>query len=214
MAGDIDGDGRADLVAWIYLASTGFTPNGKLVFGRQQPDGTLGPFTAFAPQTGLNVYRLAIVDFDGDGKEDLFVFFSPFSADYKAKLSILLQGAQAGTFAAPVDTSLAGISGIDDAAVADLDGDGHPDVAVVGFFPVGSPSTVKSRLNLFTHSGGGALALSAVHDLPIASSRVVAGDIDGDGLNDLVVLGDESRCLMLIQSHELPGTFKAPYELP
>jgi hypothetical protein len=68
--------------------------------------------------------------------------------------------AQPGTYAAPDDTSRAGIPGIDGATVADLNGDGRPDVAVVGFFPVGSPSTVQSRLNLFTQSGGGTFALT------------------------------------------------------
>lgn len=211
--GDLNGDGRADLFMWVYLASSGYTPNGELAVSLQQPDGTLSSATPLAPQTGLNVGLLSIADYNGDGRNDLFTFFTPSSTDYSAKITVLLQGSQPGTFSVPVDTSLAGIQGIDGATVADLNGDGRPDVAVVGFFPTGSPSTVRSRLNLFMQSGGGAFTLARVYDLPIAASCVAAGDIDGDGLNDLVVLGGDNQCLVLIQSHTMPGTFNTPYQL-
>jgi len=212
-AGDLDGDGLADLLTWIYLERSGWTPNGVLAISLQQPNGTLGQITTLAPQTGLNVGVLSIADYNGDGANDLFVFFTPSSADYKAKLTVVLQESVPGTFAAPVDTSLAGIRGIDDAVVADLNGDGRPDFAVVGFFPEGSPSKVKSRLNLFTQSGGGAFSLTGVYNMPISVSRVAAGDIDDDGLNDLVVLGSENQSMVLIQSHNMMGTFNPPNPL-
>jgi len=171
-AGDLDGDGLADLLTWIYLERSGWTPNGVLAISLQQPN-----------------------------------------VDYKAKLTVVLQESVPGTFAVPVDTSLAGIKGIDDAVVADLNGDGRPDFAVVGFFPEGSPSTVKSRLNLFMQSGGGAFSLAGVYNMPISVSRVAAGDIDDDGLNDLVVLGSENQSMVLIQSHNMMGTFNPPNPL-
>ena len=212
-AGDLNGDGRADLFSWIYLASSGYTPNGELAINLQQANGTLGPTTTMAPQTGLNVGLLAIADYNGDGRNDLFTFFTPFSSDYNAKLTVQLQGAAPGTFLAPVDTSLAGVEGINGATIADLNGDGRPDVATAGFFPVGSPSKIKSRLNWFTQSGNGAFVVAGSYDMPIAVSRVAAGDIDGDGLNDLLVLGDNNQCLVLIQSHTVSGTFNAPQTL-
>jgi len=212
-AGDLDGDGLADLLTWIYLERSGWTPNGVLAISLQQPNGTLGQITTLAPQTGLNVGVLSIADYNGDGANDLFIFFTPSSVDYKAKLTVVLQESVPGTFAVPVDTSLAGIKGIDDAVVADLNGDGRPDFAVVGFFPEGSPSTVKSRLNLFMQSGGGAFSLAGVYNMPISVSRVAAGDIDDDGLNDLVVLGSENQSMVLIQSHNMMGTFNPPNPL-
>jgi hypothetical protein len=213
VAGDIDGDGRADLLASVYLGETGMVPDVQLAIALQHPDGTLGPSTALASQHGLNVGRLAIADYDGDGRDDLFVFFTPSSADFHAKLTVLLQGPQPDTFSAPIDTSLADVRGIDGATVADLDGDGRPDVAVVGFFPVGSPTVVQSRLDLFRRSGGGAFTLTGLYDMPVAVSRVAAGDVDGDGLNDLVVLGGEGQALLLLQSQTARGTFGAPRPL-
>ena len=209
--GDINGDGLADLLTWIYLTPGSWTPHGELAISLQQPDGSLGPITTLAPQTGFNVGLLKIADYNGDGANDLFVFFTPFSIDYKAKITVVLQESATGTFAAPVDTSLAGIRGIDDAVVADLNGDDRPDFAVVGFFPAGS--TVRSRLNLFTQSGGGAFSLTGAYNLPIWASHIAAGDIDADGLNDLVVFGGDNECMVLIQSPIMTGSFQPPKSL-
>lgn len=208
--GDIDDDGLADLFAWINIEPSGNTPNGLLAFSLQQPDGSLGPVTTLAPQTGLNVDYLAIADYDGDGANDLFAFFRPFSSNYKAKLTVLLQEAVPGTFGAPVDTSLAGIKGIDDAVVADLNDDGRPDFAVVGFFPEGSPSVIYSRLNIFLQSVNGAFSFTDYYSLPINGSIVAAGDINNDGLNDLAVLGGDNEGVYLLQSQAAKGTFISP----
>ena len=196
-SGDLDGDGRADLLVAIALAASGTTPNKILGISLQRSDGTMGPFTTMAPQRGLNVPRLAVTDYDGDGRNDLFAYFTPSSSDYRAKLTVLLQGAAPGVFTPAVDTPLADVKGLDDAVFTDLDGDARPDAAVVGFFPVGSPSTVQARLNRFTQSGGGAFAVTASHDVPISASRVTAGDVDDDSRNEIVVLGPEDRYLVM-----------------
>ena len=214
--GDLDGDGLADLLAWIYLEPTGYIPNGVLAISLQKLDGTeytLGPFKTEASQTGLNAKNLVIADYDDDGANDLFVFFTPFSEDYHAKFTVILQDPELGTFLPPIDTSLENIRGIDDAVVADLNADGKPDFAVVGFFPEGSPSVVYCHLNVFLQSGGGTFGLSDVYEIPISASRVAAGDIDGDGLNDLVVLGAENEVLILLQSKTKNGTFDSPKPL-
>ena len=196
-AGDLDGDGRADLAMTVALPRDGYTPNSVTGISLQQPDGTMGSVTTVAPQNGLNVARMKIADYDADGVTDVFAYFTPFSTNYRAKLLVLLQATARGEFAAPVDTSMQGLKGIDDAVIADLDGDGRPDAAVAGFFPVGSPSVVQARLNRFTQSGAGAFALVSSNDLPINASRVTAGDVDGDGRNELVLLGPEDRFLVL-----------------
>jgi len=196
-AGDVDGDGRADLLMAIALETSGYTPNLVLGVSLQLSDGSLGPVTTLAPQAGLNVVRLAIADYDGDGRNDLFSYFTPSGSNYHAKLTVVLQGPASGTFTAPMDTSLADVKGADDAVFADLGGDGRPDVAVAGFFPEGSPSKVHSRLNLFAQSGNGRFALTSSRELSISASRVAAGDLDQDGRNELVVLGPEDRYLVV-----------------
>ncbi len=196
-AGDLNGDGRTDLAVMVALAPDNYTPNSVVGISLQQPDRTMGQVSTMAPQHGLNVTRMTVSDYDGDGLNDVFAYFKPFSTQYQAKLMVMLQGPMTGQFGGPVDTPMEDLKGIDDAVFADLDGDHRPDAAVVGFFPVGSPSTVKARLNRFTQSGAGAFAVVSSSDLSVIASRVTAGDVDGDGRNEIVVLGPEDRFVVL-----------------
>ena len=126
---DVDGDGRSDLAMVIALPRDGYTPNSVLGISLQRPDGTMGPVATMAPQRGLNVARMKVADYDGDGQNDLFACFTPFSTGYNAKLMVMLRGPVRGQFYAPVDTSMRDLKGIDDAVIADLDGDLRPDQA-------------------------------------------------------------------------------------
>lgn len=213
VAGDLNGDGRADLAAWVYTSGGGATaPVGALAVTLQQPTGSFGAVTMLGSLTGLNVARLAIDDYEGDGANDLLAYFRPYSTDYRATLGVARQSPVPGTFTNVVATPLNGVSGLDDAVFADLDGDRRPDAAVAGFFPVGSPSQVHARVNLFTQSGGGAFAPTTVHDMPSAVSRIAAGDVNGDGHRDLVTLASD-QCLVMLQSATAPGTFANPRPL-
>jgi len=128
---------------------------------------------------------------------DVFTCFTPSGAQYEAKSTMWRQGPVRGHFAAPLESSMHGLKGIDDKVFADLDGDRRPDAAVAGPYPVGSPSVVHTRLNRFTQSGAGAFALVSSSALSIDASRVVAGDVDGDGRNDTIAPGAEDRCVVL-----------------
>jgi hypothetical protein len=209
--GDLNGDGRDDLVFRVILSSFQGDSRSTLALVYQQPDGTLAPPVTLAPQSGLNSNSLTLIDLNGDGRQDIVEFLTPCCDGYVARITALLQ--QSGGAFTQVDTSLAGVRGIDGAAVADLNGNGRPDMAIVGFYPEGSPSTVYSRLNLFWQDGSGAFGLAQSLSLPISASCVAAGDLDGDGLADLAVLGSGnhlSQLLVMRQSAAVPGTFLAP----
>lgn len=209
--GDLNGDGVEDLAFRMFLSQTDAVSTTALGIVYQQPAGVLEPAVSLSPQTGLNTAALAITHYDGNGLADVVEFFTPSSASFTAKVTTLLQ-TQPGTFAA-VDTSLAGVNGIDSGVVADLDDDGRPDFASVGFYPVGSPSTVYSSLNTFVQDGSGGFNLTASIVLPVSASRVAAGDLDGDGFNDLVALAGDDQVVLLLQSAATPGTFSTPQRL-
>lgn len=210
VAGDVDDDGLPDLLIWIYTSPAAvYPPTGALVVAYQKAGGGFDVSSELAPRTGLNVGRLAIEDANGNGRRDLLVFHTPFSASYTAQLAVVVQ-TSARAFDPAVTTPLVGVRGIDGAVLADLDDDDLPDSAVVGFFAVGTPSTVQSRANLLHNDGTGAFVLAAQIEMPIAVSRVAAGDLDGDDRNDLVLLGEENQCLVAFQSRTTPGTFSAP----
>jgi hypothetical protein len=214
IAGDLNQDGRPDLAGPVLTAGGGVNPPTiALGFWPQLPDGELGAFTTLVSQTGLNVRRMLVSDFDGDGARDLLAYLTPYSDRYTATLTVLQQAVSPGTFLAKVDTPLGGVRGLDDAVFADLNRDGRPDAAVGGFFPVGSPSSVESRINLFTQAGGGMFAPTTVHEMPVAVSRVAAGDLNGDGAIDLVGFAGEGGCQVMLQSPAAPGTFSAPRPL-
>jgi len=142
-AGDLDGDGLADLAMTVALPKDGSILNCVTAIGQQQPDGTTGSVATSAPQNGLNVTRMTLADSDGDGMNDVFTCFTPSSAEYEPKPTVLLQDPVRGHFAAPVESSMHGLKGIDDAVLAGLDGDRRPDAAVAG-------PTRQARLRSFT----------------------------------------------------------------
>lgn len=213
VAGDIDGDGRPDLFFHLHGAS-----GSTLATLLQLPTGGFGLTAALAPQVGLNVQRLAIIDVNGDGLPDLMAHFQPQSTDYSPKLTVLLQRAGAGSWSAPVDTSLAGIDKTGGTAFGDLDADGRPDVALAGSTASGGPYgtgdwTVDSRVNLILRSSDAGYRLAGVVGLPAAVDRVAVGDLDADGRNDIVLFGGASDVLVMLQSRAAPGNFGEPRPL-
>ena len=213
-AGDLDQDGHPDLVVSIRTAGGGATaPTVELAYLPQLPNGDLGAVRILASHTGLNVARMVVADYEGDGAQDLLVYFTPYSSTYRATLAVVRQAVLPGAFLPVVNTTLGDTRGLDDAVFADLNRDARPDAAVAGFFPVGSPSKVQSRVNLFTQAGGGSFAMTTVHEMPVSVSRIAAGDVNGDGAIDLVAFAGEDGCQVMLQSPTAPGIFSGPRPL-
>lgn len=209
--GDLDQDGHADLAVNFTTGPIG-PPTPTALALLLQPDGALQVAATLAPANGRNTARVAIRDIDGNGLPDALRYQTPCCGNPPAYLTAVLQG-PAGQFGA-VDTPLAGIDGINDAAFADFNGDGRVDAAVAGFFPVGSPSRVAARVNIFLQGAGGTFARSASTDVQGAPSRIAAGDVDGDGRPDLVLLGEDNAAWLMRNRADQPGTFSAPQRLP
>ncbi len=195
---DLNGDLRPDLAV-----ST--TSDVVSVFFQNAAAGTFA--SALNLPTGPRPVALKAVDLNGDGRLDLV------TANYRAGgadgISVILQTTTAGTFAATVnvdagDTYAAGL------AVADLDGDGRPDLVVACAGNAGTPGNV-AVLRQNPASPGTFLPadLYGGYTGPVA---VAVGDLDGDGLPDLIV-GD-GRPYIRPQLTGQPGKFGPGTFLP
>lgn len=102
--------------------------------------------------------------------------------------------------------SIASEKRISSLVVADLNGDGRPDIAYYG-----EPKELVVQYNLGTN-GWSAPKRWAIDDGQLSANALVAGDLNGDHLNDLVLLG-ETQIYYLAQKpdHTLGEPEKIPY---
>jgi hypothetical protein len=177
-AGDLDGDGRTDLVALPYTTED----SQAILLIRQRGDGTLGP-ASYLPMptrsTPANPAGVLVGDLDSDGRADLLI-----SGDYSVAPYVLLYRQEAGgTLASPVplETGVAPVG----LGLADMDGNGRPDLVVQH---LGS----YARLGLYLQTRQGLLrSEQLVESTPHWNTwrgTPILGDFNGDGLLDLVVL--------------------------
>ena len=138
-------------------------------------------------------------DFNADGKLDLGVAANDYIVDYadyygtfghyEGRAKVLL-GNGGGSFSAPL-TSALGIGYHTGAAVADFDGDGRDDFATVNT----SDSTL--RVLLANPDGSGFLLAPIGYSTGQYPQSVAAGDLNGDGISDLVTRNSNSLSAFL-----------------
>lgn len=178
LAGDLDGDGHLDLVTSRYQIFPDFGPP-TLNFGFG--DGSFGEPVLLGG--AATVFRLA--DFDGDGVLDLLVGGGGTANNQAVAVKL---GLGDGSFGPSLGISTHdSMQDPDDAAVADFDGDGALDVIVHR----GIEPFLSGRMMLIFGNGDGSfdtpvivvpfVGMDAAHH-----GRVQAGDVNGDGLTDIV----------------------------
>jgi hypothetical protein len=125
--GDVNGDGKLDLVVASYCQTEINCGNGGVSVLLGNGDGTFQSPTSYS-SGGYEATSVAIGDVNGDGYPDVVVGNScPNCGD---GVSALL-GNGDGTFQAPVTYSVC--DGVDSVKVGDVNGDGHPDLVVTNY---------------------------------------------------------------------------------
>jgi Bacterial Ig-like domain (group 3)/FG-GAP-like repeat/FG-GAP repeat len=118
---DVNGDGHLDLVvAYLNEGSVG------VLLGNG--DGTFQPAVKYN-SGGSGAISVAVADVNVDGKPDIVVLNA---IQREGTVGVLL-GNGDGTFQAPVTYDTGDYSIPEAVAVGDLNGDGHPDIAVANF---------------------------------------------------------------------------------
>ncbi|MFH1467059.1 MAG: MopE-related protein [Pseudomonadota bacterium] len=210
-AGDVDGDGLDDLLIGArYSNGTAGSQCGRAWLVLGPPSGDVDLTTAAdAALTGLAAYDNAGLsvagpgDVDGDGYADLLVG-APYddTAGIDAGAAYLVSGPVTGTVS--LSTAVAIFTGESAGAQAggtvagagDVDGDGRPDLLVAArsercdgdcdgavylwLGPVGGTF------------GGDSAEFTWLSESGAAGRSLASGDIDGDGLSDLLIGSDQA----------------------
>jgi len=178
---DLNGDGKPDL---IVANLCGNDPHclgpGTVGVLLGNGDGTFRPAVTY-DSGGMGAPSLAIADVNGDGKPDIVV--TNGGASGGDGVGVLL-GKGNGTFRKAVTYKSGGPEAWA-VAVADVNGDGKPDILVTHG---GSNPPEHSKVGVLLGKGDGTFQRAQTCDSGgVASFSVVVGDLNGDGKPDLIV---------------------------
>lgn len=202
---DVNGDEKLDIVAVntpSLVTSNSGSVQLSLTVLRNDGGGTftsLGTFALAAPiQTGgiccdsLNVFGMVFADLNGDGKPDVIAESNgvPMGNAMEANnLDVLLNNGD-GTFGPPAPIPTTGITslGYDDAAAADLNGDGKLDLVLTY-----KTNTGNNAVATLLGAGDGTFAAPVV--LPLGTENTIGDavlpftveDVNADGNADVVL---------------------------
>jgi hypothetical protein len=174
---DVDGDGKPDLVVASRCDNVG-NCNGVVGVLLGNGDGTFKPVVTYG-SGGYEAQSVAVADVNGDGKPDLVVANACADSNCTSGGVVdVLLGNGDGTFQAAMSYGSGG-QDAESVGVADLDGDGKPDLVVAngdGSVAVLSGNGDGTFQAATTYGSGGTGATS-----------VAVADVNGDGKLDLVV---------------------------
>ncbi|MES2590312.1 MAG: FG-GAP-like repeat-containing protein [Bacteroidota bacterium] len=191
--GDLDGDGKPDIIAANHQSNTVSIFKNTSVIG----------IISFAPKvdyaTGNNPLSIAINDLDGDGKPDIAV--SNLNSN---TISVLKNISNSGaiSFATKVDFATGGTClGI---SMGDLDGDEKSDLVVA----IDNIHTISVFRNTCTN---GTISFAAGMDFPagdgINNPRFIAiSDLDGNGKLDIAIVDNGSSIVSILSNISTIGT--------
>jgi hypothetical protein len=187
--GDFNGDGISDIAVANNLSNS-------VSILRGRGDGTFESAYTFGASSGP--ISVAVGDFNGDGKQDIVITNfhvtvpRPRGFPYVDESDVrVFLGNGDGTFEAAGGKYAVGICP-DSVAVADLNGDGIPDLIVANGERSGFGD---SRVSILLGNGDGTFQASQAYGAGGSPYSVAVGDFNGDGYPDLA-----------LANHVPPGT--------
>ena len=199
---DMDTDGKTDLVISNSGSSNPPATNRNLTIYR---NGSSTGNISFIPRTvlsngtsGLNVHKVTHADFNGDGKLDIL---ASKPGDLFAA-AVFTNNSIAGSLAFGTEIQLSSSLGKFRAVPGDFDGDGRPDVAMIG--------NLTGGVQLFRNTGSGA-TVSFGTAQTVTGGNLPAGittaDLDLDGKTDIVVSGGSGGFLNVLRNTSTGSPF-------
>jgi hypothetical protein len=174
----------------VPVTAASFAQHGARVFkatGRRQAATMSG--LNFGPAVTYNSggYRAtsaAVADVNSDGKPDLLVanYCTSYQCQDSQGVVGVLLGNEDGTFQAAVVYN-SGDAGAESVAVADVNGDGKPDLLVAN-----SNDLVEGTVGVLLGSGDGTFQAAVIYNSGgLGAFSVAVADVNGDGKPDLLV---------------------------
>jgi hypothetical protein len=205
---DLDGDGRLDIVVGDRASDLVSVLINTTAAGSTTP--SFADHADFATgDTGSGAIgspAVAVADLDGDGRPDVV------AGNSRGALSVLMNATVAGSsalaFAAHADVP--SIENATSIAVDDFNADGKPDLAVIAGGPTGTSATVSVFLDTTT---GSTPAFAPRLDITTGAdaNHVVAADVNGDALPDLVVSNGVASKLSILTNTTAPSASAATF---
>ena len=197
--------GSPTAIIAIPVFANGVYDNPSLTFSVQLTSVTnvVGPPVTLSNRTDFTVGAVsvsaAVGDFNGDGKPDLAVAVE-LSNSVEVLLNTTAPGASTPSFAPAVGFAVG--SSPYSVAVADLNGDGKPDIVVAN-----RGSNTASVLLNTTTPGAVAPAFANAVDFGVGPGAysLALGDVNGDGRPDIVVASALSDAVSVLLNTTEPG---------
>ncbi len=201
-AGDVNGDGYADLIVGADMYTNGQTDEGAaFVYHGSSVGLTMGAanWTAESDQAGAYFgYSVATAgDVNGDGYSDVIVGASKYdNGQTDEGAAFVYHGSAGGLSASPAWTAegdRAGVEfGFSVGTAGDVNSDGYSDV-IVGAWYYDNGQTEEGRAFVYHGSAGGLstapvwIVESDQQGARMGNSVGTAGDVNGDGYSDVIV---------------------------
>jgi FG-GAP-like repeat/Abnormal spindle-like microcephaly-assoc'd, ASPM-SPD-2-Hydin/FG-GAP repeat len=179
--GDVNGDGKADIVATIQDYSGTGCATEKVAVLMGLGTGKFSKPVFYSTGASAQSNDVFLADVNGDGKPDIVI------SNADGTISVLLNKGK-GTFGtASLITSVAALSPhLNSLAIADFNGDGKLDIAVASYYP----GSYSNNLYILLGNGDGTFqAPKTVAAGPQYSytNTLAAGDFNKDGKMDLLI---------------------------
>jgi hypothetical protein len=204
---DVNGDGKPDIIAAGYGSVSVLLGNGNGTF--QNPQTTnLGP--------GVIPVSMAVADLNNDGKLDIVLAEDNKLSASSSDITVLL-GKGDGTFQTP--ENLTAGPGLNNGgrsysaysvAVADVNGDGYPDITVATTsLLLADPGETGHGISVLLGNGDGTFQAQKLSPLQNDSVLAVA-NMNGEGKPDIVISRSDNYGSVGVLVGNGDGTFQGP----